>query len=142
MTFHNELTWINAVKSKREADFHSRYEKAVEKVLDEVKKPVVHENIIGGRRTIGKKTSPKTSPNDRDIVWGLQQGTSEDVNAAMKAARTAEVWSRPITWTVRSSGRPRLFHRNKFELVPLTLDGGTVTGLRTWAGHRLHEVLC
>jgi 1-pyrroline-5-carboxylate dehydrogenase len=129
MTFHNELTWINAVKSKREADFHSRYEKAVEKVLDEVKKPVVHENIIGGRRTIGKKTSPKTSPNDHDIVLGdFQQGTSEDVNAAMKAARTAfGVWSETdyVDRVKVFEQAAELFHRNKFELAAaLTLDNG------------------
>jgi 1-pyrroline-5-carboxylate dehydrogenase len=129
VTFRNELTWINAVKSKREADFHSRYEKAVEKVLDEVRKPALHENIIGGRRTHGKKSAPKTSPNDREIVLGeFQQGTSEDVNAAMKAAATAfDVWSNTdyIERVQVFERAAELYQRNKFELAAaLSLDNG------------------
>ncbi|HUL40159.1 MAG TPA: aldehyde dehydrogenase family protein, partial [Methanomassiliicoccales archaeon] len=129
MTFRNELTWINAVRSKREADFHSRYEKAVEKVLGEVKKPAICENIIGGRRTVGRKTAPKTSPNDRDIVLGdFQQGTADDVNSAVKAAISAfEVWSE-TDYVDRVEVFERaadLFSRNKFELsAALTLDNG------------------
>jgi 1-pyrroline-5-carboxylate dehydrogenase len=129
MTFHNELTWINAIKSKREADFHSRYEKAVEKVLEEVKRPTLHENIIGGRRTKGKRTAPKTSPNDKDIVLGeFQLGTSEDVNAAVKAAATAfEVWS-GTDYVERVQVFERtaeLYQRNKYELsAALSLDNG------------------
>ncbi|MDD1756879.1 MAG: aldehyde dehydrogenase family protein [Methanomassiliicoccales archaeon] len=129
MAFKDELTWINAVKSKREDDFHSRYEKAVENVLDEIKKPALHENIIGGRRTKGKKTAPKVSPNDRELVLGnFQLGTSEDVNAAMKAASAAfEVWSE-TDYVERVQVFERaadLFHRNKYELAAaLTLDNG------------------
>jgi len=129
MVFYDELTWVNAVKQRREADFHSRYEKAVEKVLDEVRKPAVHENIIGGRRTQGKRTATKASPNDREIVLGeFQQGTSEDVNAAMKAATTAfDVWS-DTDYVERVQVFERvaeLYQRNKFELAAaLTLDNG------------------
>lgn len=129
MPFKNELTWVNAAKARKEGEFHSRYEKEVAKVREEVRTPAVHENIIGGKRTKDRGTFTKASPNDATLVLGhFQRGTKEDVSSAVKAAHSAfEMWSE--TDYVDRVGiferAAELFQREKFALAAaLTLDNG------------------
>ena len=129
MPFKNELTYLNAAAKKKEAEFHSRYEKALEAELADLNKPQTHENIIDGKKVKGRKTAPKVSPSDRTLVLGnFQLGTKEDVNSAVKAAWKAfQDWSeKDYTERVEVFERAaKLFQRNKYQLAAaLTLDNG------------------
>ncbi len=129
MTFTNELTHLRAIQEKKEGLFHSKYEKAVEEQLQELKKPQTYPNIIGGKEVKAKKTFDKFSPNDRTMLLGkFPLGSAADVNAAVKAAWEAfPEWSK---WdhTARVAVFQRivkLFREHKYELAAaVTLDNG------------------
>ncbi|MEM0449588.1 MAG: aldehyde dehydrogenase family protein [Methanomassiliicoccales archaeon] len=129
MPFKNEMTWINYAKTGRESIFHSRYEKEISELRDDIKNPIIHENIIGGKRTKDREIVLKVSPNDNSLPLGyFQKAQIEDVASAVKLARSAfEIWSE-TDYVERVSIFERvveLFKREKFALAAaLTLDNG------------------
>ncbi len=129
MAFANELTYLRAIQGKKEGQFHSKYEKAVEEQLEELKRPTTFQNVIGGRKGKGAKTFSKFSPNDRTLLLGkFESGKRSDVNAAVKAAREAfQDWSRwDHTDRVAVIERAvKRFRERKYELAAaMTFDNG------------------
>jgi 1-pyrroline-5-carboxylate dehydrogenase len=129
MAFESELTQVRAMQAKKDGQFHSRYEKAVEEQLKELKRPQKFQNVIGGKRERATKTFDKFSPNDKRLLLGkFQLGTRSDVNAAVKAAwkaypewskldylRRVEIFERAV----------KLYREHLFELAAaVTLDNG------------------
>jgi len=129
MAFRNELTHVTAVKRNEAEEFHSRYENAMEGVLDEVKRPELHPNIVGGQTTQGRKTFTKVSPSDREMVLGdFQLGSAQDVDQAVRAAHQAYLsWSNQdyVERVEVFEQAARLFQMEKYQLAAaLTLDNG------------------
>jgi 1-pyrroline-5-carboxylate dehydrogenase len=129
MAFRNELTHMTAVKGDEVEGFHSRYENALEEVLDEISRPEVHPNIVGGQGTPDRKTFTKVSPIDQEMLLGhFQLGSSEDVDRAVRAAQQAFLpWSHQdyVERVQVFEKAARLFQMEKYQLAAaLTLDNG------------------
>lgn len=129
MAFKNELTYMNAITRNEAEDFHSSYERAMEDVLEELRRPEVHPNIVGGQSTPDRQTFAKVSPSDREMVLGhFQLGSKRDVDQAVKAAQQAFIsWSdQDYVERVEIFERAaQLFEMEKYHLAAaLTLDNG------------------
>jgi len=88
MEFTNERTWLSAVDSGRQEEFHSRYEAAVYKVRERFGE--THPIHIGDRAVTGRPTFEDRSPGDLRILVGrFQAGTRDHARAAIAAAKGA-----------------------------------------------------
>ena len=129
MAFNSELTQLRAIQGKKDGQFHSNYEKAVVEQLNELEKPLVYQNVIGGKRGKAPKTFNKFSPNDRRLLLGkFQLGTRPEVNEAVKAAWKAHPeWSK-LDYLQRVEifeKAVKLFREHLFALAAaITLDNG------------------
>jgi hypothetical protein len=120
MAFESELTQVRAIQSKKDGQFHSRYEKAIEEQLKELKKPQTFQNIIAGKRGKVTKTFDKFSPTDKRLRLGkFQLGTRSDVNA--------EVWARCPLGLAASSEVSKRSSEPKMAI----LGSGRITPRRT-----------
>jgi 1-pyrroline-5-carboxylate dehydrogenase len=120
--FDNEATWLRAVRSGTEEEYHGSYEKAVEALRSEFGEE--HSNCVDGREirsTAG--TFDDTSPADLDLLLGkFQKGTAEDAKAAVEAAwRAFPSWS-STSWEDRADIFRKagdLMARDKWRLAAL-----------------------
>lgn len=129
MAFKNELTYMTSVRRGEAEDFHSRYESAMEDVLDQVSRPETHPNIVGGQSTPDRRTFDKASPSDRDLLLGrFQLGSKSDVSQAVREAQRAFIsWSNAdyVERVKVFEKAAELFEMERYQLAAaLTLDNG------------------
>jgi 1-pyrroline-5-carboxylate dehydrogenase len=110
--------------------FHSAYERAAERLLEQVRSSEVdYPNHIDGKPRLSDTQFKDLSPGDESLVVGLfQNGTKDDVRDAIDSAREAyELWSRE-DWDERVVVFERavaIMRRKKYELAAaITLDNG------------------
>jgi len=94
MEFANERTWLSAVETGTQEEFHARYEAAVYKVREHFGE--THPIHIGDRAIKGPGTFDNRSPGDLRILVGrFLAGTRDHVKKAIGAAHDAfRSWSR------------------------------------------------
>src|SRR3972149_5611283 len=118
MEFSNERTWLTAVETGTQEEFHSRFESAVYKVREDFGD--THAIHIGDEAITGRATFEDRSPADLRILLGrFQSGTVNDGERAIAAAKSAfPEWSRtdPIE-------RVKIMHRSS-DRIPLSNNAG------------------
>jgi len=88
MDFTNERTWLSAVESGTQEEFHSRYETAVYKVRELFGE--THPIHVGDRAVRGRATFEDRSPGDLRVLLGrFQAGTADHAKRAIAAAKAA-----------------------------------------------------
>jgi len=88
MDFTNERTWLSAVESGTQEEFHSRYETAVYKVREQFGE--THPVHIGDRALRGRATFEDRSPGDLRVLLGrFEAGTADHAKRAIAAAKAA-----------------------------------------------------
>ena len=121
MEFSNERTWLTAVETGTQEEFHSRFESAVYKVREDFGD--THAIHIGDEAITGRATFEDRSPADLRILLGrFQSGTVNDAKRAIAAAKSAYPdWSRTdpierVKVMLRAADRMSL---DKYELAAL-----------------------
>ncbi|HYS70883.1 MAG TPA: aldehyde dehydrogenase family protein, partial [Thermoplasmata archaeon] len=94
MEFSNERTWLSAVETGTQEEFHARYEAAVYKVREHFGE--THAIHVGDRAIKGHGTFDNRSPSDLRILVGrFLAGTRDHAKQAVAAAKAAfPSWSR------------------------------------------------
>src|SRR3989337_2119853 len=88
MDFTNERTWLSAVESGTQEEFHSRYETAVYKVREQFGE--THPVHIGDRALRSRATFEDRSPGDLRVLLGrFEAGTADHPKRAIAAAQAA-----------------------------------------------------
>lgn len=92
--FANERTWLSAVETGKQEEFHSRYESAVYKVREHFGD--THPIYIGDEEVTARATFEDRAPGDLRILLGrFQAGTKGHARRAIAAATAAFLeWSR------------------------------------------------
>ncbi|HVO77696.1 MAG TPA: aldehyde dehydrogenase family protein [Methanomassiliicoccales archaeon] len=129
MTFKNELTYLHVAEAREEERFHETYESAVKAVSEDFSEKQELSNVINGKPVKSKGKWLKKSPADTTLVMAkMQAGDKEDVNKAVKAARTAfKSWSQtePSERVKVFQEAARLLSDHKYEISALlTFDNG------------------
>ncbi|MDD1769468.1 MAG: aldehyde dehydrogenase family protein [Methanomassiliicoccales archaeon] len=129
MTFKNELTYLRAAEAREDERFHETYESAVRVVREDFSEKQELANVINGKAAKSKAKWLKRSPADTTLVMAkMQSGDKEDVNKAVRAARTAfKEWSEkdPTERIKILEKAARLMSEHKYELgAMLTFDNG------------------
>jgi len=91
--FQNEYTWGNAVSNNSTEEFQTNFDKAVDKVRDELGKK--YPIIINGKEIYNDDCFEVRSPSDTDIIVGKFPKTSAEntQNAISGAKNSFEKWS-------------------------------------------------
>src|SRR2546428_1814738 len=86
--FSNERTWLTAVETGKQEEFHARYEAAIYKVRETFGD--THPIYIGGKAIKGPGTFENRSPADLRILIGrFLAGTKDHARKAIAAAKEA-----------------------------------------------------
>ena len=130
MTFKNEDTYQRLVQQGNGEGFHSGYDRAAERLLEQVNEAETdYPNHIDGKPRLSEKQYHDLSPGDEEIVVGLfQSGTADEVGEAVRSSREAFRWWSREDWTARVRILERgadIMRRRKYELAAaITLDNG------------------
>ena len=88
MDFTNERTWLSAVETGMQEEFHARFDAAVYKVRELFGE--THPIHIGDKAVRGRATFEDRSPGDLRVLLGrFQAGTREHAKKAIAAAKGA-----------------------------------------------------
>lgn len=121
MTFENEATYARAAAAGSEAEFHRRFEDALEEVEGELGE--THPLFIDGKPVACSTTFEDRSPSNTDRVVGVfQKGGAPEAGAAVRAAvRAFPAWA-DLDWRervriLRAAGD--VLSRRKYRLAAL-----------------------
>ncbi|MDW5562520.1 MAG: aldehyde dehydrogenase family protein [Methanomassiliicoccus sp.] len=130
MTFKNEETYQRLVVQGNGESFHTGYERAAERLVEQVNEAEIdYPNHIDGRPRLSERQYHDLSPGDEEMVVGLfQLGTADEVGEAVRSSREAFRWWSREDWAVRARYLERaaeIMRRTKYELAAaITLDNG------------------
>ncbi|MFQ5553375.1 MAG: aldehyde dehydrogenase family protein [Thermoplasmata archaeon] len=121
MGFENEQTFLRATQTGDVAGFHTRYDKALDAIQEELGQ--THSIFIDGKEVSASSTFPDRSPSNTDLILGhFQKAGREEAGRAVKAALrafpdwAATDWHERVTIFRRAA---KLLAGDKFELAAL-----------------------